>query len=181
MSRLTVYHRSTPDIPNKVLSHPEDIAATLAELGIGFERAEATLSVKHEASPEEVITICRSEIEAWMARDGYLSVDAISVDSDRSPDISSHADLLREHRLGGAWVLCVVAGRVQLNLHVGDYVYAVLCERNDRIIVPAGVRHWLDLGERARFIGVRVLAEPHGWQPDYVDQPVHGLFPRFDD
>ena len=181
MSRLTVYHRSTPDIPNKVLSHPEDIAATLAELGIGFERAEATLPVSWEASAEEVIATCRSEVDAWMAKGGYMRVDVVSIDEDHRPRASNQAELLREHRLEGEWVLCVVAGRAQLSVHAGDYVYAVLCERDDRITVPAGVAHWLDLGERARFVGLRILSDSHGWRPDYVNQPVHDLFPRMDD
>ena len=38
MSSLSVYHVSSPDVPNKVLTHFEDIAATLAEQGIHFAR-----------------------------------------------------------------------------------------------------------------------------------------------
>ena len=43
MSSLTVYHQSNPDVPNKVLTHLEDIAATLAEVGVRFERWKAAV------------------------------------------------------------------------------------------------------------------------------------------
>jgi len=41
MSSLSVYHVSSPDLPNKVLTHFDDIAATLAEQGIRFDRWQA--------------------------------------------------------------------------------------------------------------------------------------------
>ena len=37
MSSLSVYHVSSPDLPNKVLTHFEDIASTLAEQGVRFD------------------------------------------------------------------------------------------------------------------------------------------------
>ena len=36
MSRLSVHHQSSPQIPNKVLGHAEDIASTLAVAGIEY-------------------------------------------------------------------------------------------------------------------------------------------------
>ena len=38
MSYLAVYHVCTPDTPNKVLTHLDDIVATLAEHGVRFQR-----------------------------------------------------------------------------------------------------------------------------------------------
>lgn len=181
MSRLSVYHHSTADIPNKVLSHTEDIAATLAELGVRFERAGSTLPVSFEASPEEVVASCRAEVDAWMAQGGYMSVDVLSLDENNVQHTPTQAELLREHRLVGEWVLCVLAGRALLNLHVGGYVYALLCERDDRVVVPAGMAHWLDMGERGRLIALRVLTDSRGWCPEYVVQPVNDLFPGLDD
>ena len=34
MSILSVFHLYTPELPNKVLTHHDDIAATLAEQGV---------------------------------------------------------------------------------------------------------------------------------------------------
>ncbi len=40
MSILSVYQDTHPEQPMKVLTHPEDIGATLAEVGVRFERWE---------------------------------------------------------------------------------------------------------------------------------------------
>lgn len=42
MSSLSVYHESSPDLPNKVLTHVDDIASTLAAVGVRFERWQAS-------------------------------------------------------------------------------------------------------------------------------------------
>ena len=55
MSSLTVYHQSNPDVPNKVLTHLEDIAATLAEVGVRFERWQASAPIQPGAAQDEVI------------------------------------------------------------------------------------------------------------------------------
>ena len=55
MSSLSVYHVSSPEIPNKVLTHLEDITSTLAEQGVRFDRWQATAKIQPGASQEEVI------------------------------------------------------------------------------------------------------------------------------
>lgn len=180
MSRLTVYHQSSPDIPNKVLSHVEDIAATLAELGVTFERAESTLPVQAGASQEEVVAGHRAEIDVWMGQGGYLELDVVSVDEDPSSTAREPSGWQSEHHLEGDWVLCLLAGRLLLSLHVGDYVYALLCERNDRVVVPARMAHWLDLGERPRIVALRLFTDPKGWHPTYTQSPFSHLFPPLD-
>ena len=45
MSSLTVYHENQPEQPLKLLTHAEDIASTLAEVGVRFERWEAAAPI----------------------------------------------------------------------------------------------------------------------------------------
>lgn len=54
MSILFVYYVATPDTPDKVLTHADDIASTLAEHGVGFERWQANTRVEAGASAAEV-------------------------------------------------------------------------------------------------------------------------------
>ena len=67
MSSLTVYHQSNPDVPNKVLTHLEDIAATLAEVGVRFERWQASAPIQPGAAQDEVIAAYRPQIDKLMA------------------------------------------------------------------------------------------------------------------
>ena len=46
MSSLSVYHVSSPDLPNKVLTHVDDIASTLAEQGVRFDRWQAAAPIQ---------------------------------------------------------------------------------------------------------------------------------------
>ena len=73
------------------------------------------------------------------------------------------AKFLDEHRHGEDEVRFFVAGRGLFVLHIEEHVYAVLCERNDLISVPAGTRHWFDMGEHPHFVAVRLFNNPEGW------------------
>ena len=141
MSSLTVYHQSNPDVPNKVLTHLEDIAATLAEVGVRFERWQASAPIAPGASQEEVIAAYREAIDKLVAEQGYVSVDVISMDRKHPQKAELRAKFLDEHTHGEDEVRFFVAGRGLFTLHIGDHVYSVLCEKNDLISVPAGTRH----------------------------------------
>lgn len=82
MSSLSVYHISSPEIPNKVLTHFEDIASTLAEQGVRFDRWQATAKIQPGASQEEVIAAYQEQIDKLMTERGYITVDVISLNSD---------------------------------------------------------------------------------------------------
>ena len=48
-------------------------------------------------------------------------------------------------------------------LHIGSEVLSVLCERGDLMRVPAGTRHWFDMGSQPQFCAVRWFNNPEGW------------------
>ena len=81
MSSLSVYHVSSPDIPNKVLTHFEDIASTLAEQGVRFDRWQAAAKIQPGASQEEVIGAYQEQIDKLMTERGYITVDVVSLNS----------------------------------------------------------------------------------------------------
>jgi len=112
MSSLTVYHQSNPDVPNKVLTHLEDIAATLAEVGVRFERWKAAVPIQPGASQEEVIAAYRPQIDKLMAEQGYVTVDVVSLNKDHPQKDELRAKFLDEHRHGEDEVRFFVAGRV---------------------------------------------------------------------
>src|SRR5690606_31294362 len=49
MSILSVYHHETPEQPFKVLTHHDDVAATLAEVGVHLERWQAGTAIAANA------------------------------------------------------------------------------------------------------------------------------------
>ena len=176
MSRLTVYHLSTPDIPNKVLTHFEDIAATLAEQGIAFTHWNAAGSFKPGTPGEHLLEAYRGELEGVMNEAGYAVVEPLSVDMQPDGDGRQPAQFREE-----AHSYLIASGRVLLNLWIGDYVYAVVCEKHDQLSVPAKVVHWCDLGERPFLAALRLCKTEQGRIAHTADENVAERFPRLED
>jgi 1,2-dihydroxy-3-keto-5-methylthiopentene dioxygenase len=181
MSVLSVYHETRPDQPLKVLTHAEDIAATLSEVGVQLERWEASAPIAAGASQDEVIATYRPQIDKLMAERGYVTVDVISLTRDHPQKDELRAKFLDEHRHAEDEVRFFVAGRALFSLHIEDMVYAVLCEKNDLITVPAGTRHWFDMGEEPHFIAIRLFNNPEGWVAEFTGERIADQFPRLDD
>lgn len=181
MSILSVYQDSVPGQPLKVLTHLEDIAATLEEVGVHLERWGAGAPVNAGASSEEVIAAYRPQIDRLMQERGYATVDVLSLNSDHPQKAEMRARFLEEHRHAEDEVRFFVAGRGLFTLHIEDKVYAVLCEKNDLITVPAGTRHWFDMGENPHFVAIRLFNNPEGWAAQFTGEDIAGRFPRIDD
>ena len=181
MSSLTVYHESAPEQPLKLLTHAEDIASTLAELGVRFERWQASAPIAPGASPDEVLAAYAPEIQRLKDEQGYVTVDVVSLNADHPQKDELRAKFLDEHRHGEDEVRFFVAGRGLFTLHVEDHVYAVLCEKNDLISVPAGTRHWFDMGERPHFVAIRLFNNPEGWVAKFTGDGIAGRFPLLED
>lgn len=175
MSSLSVYHQSTPDIPNKVLTHLEDIAATLAEHGVRFERWTADAPVQAGTGQEGVLAAYRVQIDSLMTERGYRSADVISVSGDQA------SALLDEHVYDEDLVRFFAAGRGLICVRAGDYVHAVYCEKGDLIVVPAGARVWIDGGETPHFVAVRLFNTPEGMVARFTGDKVAQRFARLDD
>ncbi|KIQ56775.1 1,2-dihydroxy-3-keto-5-methylthiopentene dioxygenase [Pseudomonas fluorescens] len=180
MSSLSVYHVSTPDLPNKVLTHFEDIVATLAEQGVRFDRWQPAASIPPGARQEDIIAAYSHSIDALMTERGYASVQVMRVTREDRQDAELHARFLDEHSQAEEEVRFFVAGRGLFALHIDDYVYAVLCEKNDLITLPAGMPRWFDMGEQPHFITLR-LANAECADAQFTGNDIAGRFPRLED
>ncbi|MEH3023418.1 MAG: acireductone dioxygenase [Pseudomonas oryzihabitans] len=180
MSRLTVYHDAEPNQPLKVISDGEHIAATLAEVGVRFERWQATAPVAPGASQDEVIAAYRPEIDRLIQERGYQTVDVISMHPEHPQKDALRAKFLEEHRHNEDEVRFFVAGQGLFTLHIDDHVYAVLCEKNDLISVPAGTPHWFDMSESPSFVAIRLFDNPDGWVAHFTGVDIARRFPRLE-
>ena len=146
-----------------------------------LERWDASAPVAAGASQEDVIATYRPQIDRLMAERGYVTVDVISVSRDHPQKDELRAKFLDEHRHAEDEVRFFVAGRGLFTLHIEDMVYAVLCEKNDLISVPAGTRHWFDMGEQPSFVAIRLFNNPDGWTAQFTGERIADQFPRLDD
>lgn len=176
MSYVAVYHVATPDTPNKVLTHFEDIAATLAEHGVRFERWQPS-PIEKGASDAAIIAAYQAQIDAL----GYASVEVVSVSGDHPQKAELRAQLLAERRNSNDEVRFFIAGQGLFTLHIGDYVYAVRCEKNDLLVVPAGMAHWFDMGENPHFVTLRLFNTATSGEPGLTGDDIALRFPGLDD
>jgi len=77
--------------------------------------------------------------------------------------------------------LAVVTGRVQVGLRLGEYVYAVLCEKGDQLVIPAGSPRWLDLGDNPFCLALRVFANEKGAFATFTGDETARLYAGMDE
>ncbi|MCO7517259.1 oxidase [Pseudomonas guariconensis] len=177
MSILSVFHPSSPELPNKVLTHHDDITATLAEQGLRFVHRPHELRVRPGSGQDEVMAACSGLLDQLMSEHGGAAFTLLNRDGVDPGQI----DLRDEHVHDADEVFAVVTGRGQVSLRVNDYVFAVLCEKGDVLVVPAGVRRWFDLGDAPFCLALRVFGSEQGMPPRFTGDDSARQFPGIDE
>jgi 1,2-dihydroxy-3-keto-5-methylthiopentene dioxygenase len=180
MSSLIVFHHSTPTVPNKLLTHAEDIASTLEAVGITFAEVPVQSQVVAGEPGEELLQACKAQLDQLQVDYGMSSAQVLSV-CDEHGEGNALADSLRnEQRCSASQLVYGLAGRGQLMLNTGDYIYAVVLERHGLVIVPAGTPFWFDGGENPRFAVARLFDAPQVPAFEIIAGDFAERFVRFD-
>jgi 1,2-dihydroxy-3-keto-5-methylthiopentene dioxygenase len=172
---------SQPVAPVVSSQDPARIATELALRGIGFERWSASRGLPAGASPEQVLEAYADDIARVQARGSYPTVDAIRMTPDHPDRQALRQKFLAEHTHGEDEVRFFVEGRGLFCLHIGDEVLQILCEAADFLSVPAGTKHWFDMGEAPHFSAIRFFDNPQGWVADFTGDPIAAAFPTLDE
>ena len=93
---------------------------------------------------------------------------------------AARSKFLAEHRHAEDEVRFFVAGRGCFYLHLEPEVLAVVCEGGDLLSVPAGTRHWFDMGARPDFVAIRFFEQEDGWIGDFTGDRIGERFPTLD-
>ena len=176
MSYVAIYPVTSPDTPNKVLTHFDDIATTLAEHGVRFERWQPG-PLEKGAGDAQLIAAYQAQIDAL----GYGGVEVFSVTGDQPQKAELRAQFLDEHRYNTDNAHFFIAGQGWFCLHVDDYVYGVRCEKNDLLVIPAGMPHWFDMGENPHIVALRLFSATAGRLPESTGDAIARQFPGLDD
>jgi 1,2-dihydroxy-3-keto-5-methylthiopentene dioxygenase len=172
MSRLQVFHEH--DAASPVLSSEDGdvIASKLREIGVRFERWPTRLS------GDDILAAYASEIEALKAEDGYQTVDVVRVTPDHPDRAVMRTKFLSEHTHAEAEVRFFVGGEGLFTLHHDGHVFDVLCTEGDLMSVPAGMKHWFDMGATPHFTAIRLFVNPDGWVAAFTGDDISDRFPR---
>ena len=180
MSRIRIFNEAQPESPLFESSEHAAIAEQLRAIGVRFERWEAAAPVKPGASQDEVINADRADIDRLMAEGGYQTVDVVSLNPDHPDRAALRQKFLNEHTHSEDEVRFFVEGRGLFCLHIGEEVLQMLCEQDDWISVPAGTKHWFDMGSAPQFCAIRFFDNPQGWVAAFTGDPIASRFPLLD-
>jgi len=184
MSLLKIYPVSTSVYDDNaavpVFANAAIIGDQLQAIGVRFERWQASAALASDASQEEILVAYQGPVETLKAEYGLVSADVISLVPDHPDCQVLRQKFLDEHTHSDFEVRFFVAGQGLFYIHQGDHVYAILCQSGDLISVPAGVKHWFDMGPRPSFTCIRLFSDPEGWVAEYTGSALADQFPRLD-
>lgn len=180
MSRLRVFEVNSPNVATLSTEEVNAIAAELSPIGVRFSRWPAALTLEQGAAPETVLAAYKTDIDALMQSGGYTSVDVVSMHPEH-PNLSVlRQKFLSEHTHAEDEIRFFVGGSGLFTIRTDTQVFEVKCEANDLIHVPAGTRHWFDMGAAPFFIAIRVFGNPEGWVAQFTGDEIAERFPRFE-
>ncbi|MGP8298547.1 1,2-dihydroxy-3-keto-5-methylthiopentene dioxygenase [Streptomyces inhibens] len=174
--------------PQTVLLRTTDaptIAGTLAGHGVELRHWPVRGPVAPQDDSAEVLERYRAQVDEVCGREGMKVVDVARLHPSADPEWAQRAakarsTFLEEHRHAENEVRFFAHGRGCFYLHLEEKVYATVCEAGDLLSVPAGTRHWFDMGSRPDFAAIRFFEEEDGWVGDFTADLLARAFPSLD-
>jgi 1,2-dihydroxy-3-keto-5-methylthiopentene dioxygenase len=165
---------------------PSLIGDELGARDIVFNRRPTAVDIDFSRTSERILAGYAEDIAAINRHGRYRHIDVAAVQPDdgdpgwHAKAIAARSKFLDEHRHAEDEVRFFVAGRACFFLHLEPEVFAVVCEGGDVLSVPAGTRHWFDMGSEPDFVAIRFFEQEDGWVGDFTGDAIGERFPTFD-
>jgi 1,2-dihydroxy-3-keto-5-methylthiopentene dioxygenase len=180
MTRLTIFGLDQPVRRLEDTEDPRRVERALSGIGIRYERWAAATALPADASEPLVLDAYRSEVGRLKAECGYRAADVVRLRRGAENAAAARAKFLDEHIHDEDEVRFFVEGRGAFYLRAESGVHRVVCERGDLLGVPAGTRHWFDMGPDPEFTAIRLFTDPAGWVARFTGDPVARQLPEID-
>jgi 1,2-dihydroxy-3-keto-5-methylthiopentene dioxygenase len=179
MTRLQVFEHTDGSRALLDTTERSEIERALGAVGVRFERWRAVHTLEAAARESAIVRAYQRDIDRLRSEGGYQSVDVVRMDPDHPDRAAIRRKFLSEHTHAEDEVRFFVEGAGQFYLHVGEAVHVVRCERDDLIAIPAGTRHWFDMGAEPYFAAIRLFVNPDGWVAQFTESDIARRFPRY--
>jgi 1,2-dihydroxy-3-keto-5-methylthiopentene dioxygenase len=177
MSVLRVYSDGDPSRAAEY-TDPADIARVASEAKIRFERWKAGAELRDVTAQDEVLGAYAGDVTRLKADCGFATADVISIRNDTPNHPELRKKFLDEHTHSEDEVRFFVEGSGMFSVHHEGRVFAFVCEKGDLLAVPAGTRHWFDMGPKPHFTCIRLFTNKEGWVAQFTGSDIAGNFPR---
>lgn len=181
MTRLSVFDLEQPVRRLEEIEDARLIERRLSAIGIRYERWAAAAALPSEASEARVLETYQTEVDRLKMECGYQAADVVRLRRGVENATALRAKFLDEHVHDEDEVRFFVEGRGAFYLRSDRGVHRVICERGDLLGVPAGTRHWFDMGPDPEFTAIRLFTNPEGWVARFTGDPIARSLPEIDD
>lgn len=179
MSHLRHYPDDTD--PKRFEDHrdPAAIARVLGTIGVTFQQWLANAPVTSADPGEKVLAAYAPEIQKLKEARGFATCDVISMVPNHPDRVAFRQKFLEEHTHSEDEARFFVDGSGLFTMRANGAVYALSVEKNDLVNLPAGTRHWFDMGPSPRFTAIRFFTDKAGWVAQFTGDDIASKFPRF--
>jgi 1,2-dihydroxy-3-keto-5-methylthiopentene dioxygenase len=160
------------------ITEAEEIKIFLKKRDIWFEQWAAKFPFTPDADPQTILEAYQPALGAFMQARGYAVADVISIHPGLSNLEELHEKFFKEHTHTEDEVRFFIEGSGYFWFHLSEEepVFCVLCQAGDLIAVPAGVRHWFDMGLNPYAKVIRMFTDPGGWTPHYTYSSIENSY-----
>jgi len=180
MTTLKTFSEQDPSRPLAATTDGGEIAAALAKHGIRFERWRAHAALPADADQDSILAAYNPEISRLRAEGGYKTADVIRLKPDHPDKVALRQKFLDEHTHAEDEVRFFVEGSGAFYLHLDGEVHQLVCEKDDLLSVPAGTRHWFDMGPEPHLTCIRIFTNPEGWVAEFTGDKIASQFPKYE-
>lgn len=147
MSRLVIYPEQQPDQVQIETALALEISELLADYGIVFKQRAWQGDVDALLMDKEAQSNIKRDIVPLDRQHQFPFQSLIVIDQNYPNYDSLRLKYLSEFSVNKDEILYLLEGRLLLSFHSGGQVIQLLCQAGDLLITPAGINHWLDIGE----------------------------------
>ena len=180
MSSLSIFKDNHAETAFFQSDDVSEIQNKLQEVGVRFERWQATTAIIPSMDQDEIMTAYQADIDRLKQENGYQTVDVVSMHPEHPQREEFRKKFLFEHRHTEDEVRFFVAGEGLFCLHINEQVFQVLCTKDDLISVPANTPHWFDMGSAPSFTAIRLFNNTEGWVAHATGSEIATQFPLLD-
>jgi len=181
MSKLAFYTQFNLQKPYRVSDDVMSCAETLAEFGIRFEQwTNLSLLPGLSIPDEEILTLYNKQIDKVKRELGYPHVDIATIKPGDAFSISVRGRYLSEHTHDEDEVRFFLSGSALVYIHVNQKIHILECTRGDFIVIPSGIKHWIDIGPKPEFSVIRWFKTKNAFKNNFTEGYVAEATPRWE-
>ncbi|MFF4489524.1 cupin [Streptomyces sp. NPDC001544] len=162
------------------------IAEVLAPLGVRFESWE-TGRVDRDASDAALIDAYRPEIEAFNSDGRNRKAETITVRLDETNQewvedvLASREKYFNEHTHSEDEIWFFADGGACFYIRAEGKVHILVAGDGNLLSLPAGTRHWFDMGLRPDYRAIRLYLTSEGFDGQFTGNKIANGFPYVED